>query len=98
MLRGTFMSNFFEKGLENIDVDELKQSAEKVLSFTGAKAKDAYSYAQGRFDDLDDDKKNLIIIGLSVFVGVLVIAGIFYLLGKKAGRKECAFEYEEWDS
>lgn len=91
------MSSIFEKGLQDIDVDELKESAEKVLAFTGSKAKDAYSYACGRFNKLDDDKKNLIIIGLSVFVGVLLIAGIFYLLGKKAGRKECAFEYEEWD-
>ena len=92
------MSSLFEKRLQDVDVDELRQSAEKVLAFTGTKAKDAYKYAYGRFDKLDDDKKNMLIVGLSVFAAVVVIAGIFYLLGKKAGRKECAFEYEEWDS
>ncbi|SDB55359.1 hypothetical protein [Butyrivibrio sp. INlla16] len=92
------MSCLFDKKIQDIDIDELKKSAEKVLSFTGTKAKSACAYAQDRFDDLDDDKKNLLIIGLSIFVGVLVIAGIFYALGKKAGRKETAFEYEEWDS
>ncbi len=91
------MSSVFEKRLHDIDVDDLRQSAEKVLSFTGAKAKDAYSYAHKRYKALDDDKKNMIIIGLSVFACVMVIAGVFYLLGKRAGRKECAFEYEEWD-
>ena len=92
------MGNFFEDKLKDIDIDELKENAKGVLSFTGSKAKDAYGYACGRFNKLDDDKKNMIIIGLSVFVGVIIIAGIFYLLGKKAGRKECSFEYEEWDS
>ena len=91
------MAGLFDKTLQDIDIDDLKKSAEKVLAFTGAKAKDAYGYACERFDDLDNDKKNMIIIGLSVFIGVIVIAGVFYLLGKKAGRKECTFEYEEWD-
>ena len=91
------MSSLFEKRLQDIDVDHLRQSAKDVLSFTGAKAKDAYSFANKRYKALDDDKKNMIIVGLSVFACVLVIAGIFYFLGKRAGRKECAFEYEEWD-
>ena len=91
------MSNFFEDKLNDIDVDGLKQNAKEVLSFTGTKAKDAYDFACGRFNKLDNNKKNMIIIGLSAFVCVIMIAGVFYLIGKKAGRKECAFEYEEWD-
>ena len=92
------MSSLFEDKLQDIDINELRQSAKEVLSFTGNKAKDAYKYAYGRFDKLDNDKKNMIIVGLSVFALVVVIAGVFYLLGKKAGRKECTFEYEEWDN
>ena len=92
------MCSLFGNKFQNIDVDDIKQSAEKVLSFTGNKAKNAYCFASDRFDHLDNDKKNMIIIGLSVFACVVVVAGIFYLIGKKAGRKEVSFEYEEWDS
>ncbi|MCR5343210.1 MULTISPECIES: hypothetical protein [unclassified Butyrivibrio] len=92
------MFSLFGNKLQEFDVDELKESAEKVLSFTGDKAKSAYCFASDRFEKLDNDKKNMIIIGLSVFAIVVVVAGIFYLVGKKAGRKEVSFEYEEWDS
>ncbi len=92
------MGSFFSDKLQDIEVDDLRQSAEKVLSFTGDKAKSAYCFASDRFNKLDNDKKNMIILGLSVFAGVVIIAGIFYLIGKKAGRKEVSFEYEEWDS
>ena len=92
------MFSLFGNKLQEFDVDELKESAEKVLSFTGDKAKSAYCFASDRFEKLDNDKKNMIIISLSVFAIVVVVAGIFYLVGKKAGRKEVSFEYEEWDS
>ncbi len=92
------MFSLFGNKIQDIDVDELRESAEKVLTFTGDKAKSAYCFASDRFEKLDNDKKNMIIIGLSVFAIVVVVAGIFYLVGKKAGRKEVSFEYEEWDS
>ena len=52
-----------------------------------------------KFGKLDEDKRSMIIVGVYVFAGVLLVAGIFYLLGKRAGRREATdFEYEEWDS
>ncbi|WP_408071027.1 hypothetical protein [Butyrivibrio sp. JL13D10] len=92
------MISIFGNKLQDIDVDDIRQSAEKAITFTGDKAKSAYNYAAEQFDKLEDDKKNMIILGLSVFALVVIVAGIFYLIGKKAGRKEVSFEYEEWDS
>ncbi len=88
------MSSLFE----NIDVDDIKNNAKGILDFTGTKAKGAYDFASEKYNNLDDDIKSAIKIGVIVFGVVLLVAGCFYLLGKKAGRKEeHEFEYEEWD-
>ncbi len=88
------MSNF----LDCIDVEELRSSAEKILEATGDGAKKAYSGAKAKYDGLDADTKKAITVGLCVFGIVLLVAGCFYLLGKRSGRKEqLDFEYEEWD-
>ncbi|WP_035766226.1 hypothetical protein [Butyrivibrio sp. NC2002] len=88
------MSRFFE----NIDTDELRNSAKEVLDFTEGKARDAYGRALDKYNGLDDELKKAIKIGVCVFGIILLVAGCFYLLGKKAGRRErCEFEYEEWD-
>ena len=89
------MGNF----LDNIDIEELRSSAEKILEITGNGAKKAYGKAKKEYDGLDDDLKRAITVGVCVFGFVLLVAGCFYLLGKKAGRKEqIDFEYEEWDA
>ena len=75
------MSSLFGDKIQDIDIDELRQGAQKVLESTSSKAKSAFDYATERFEKLDDDKKNMIIIGLSVFAVVVVVAGIFYLIG-----------------
>ena len=88
------MSNIFE----SIDVNKLRESAMEVLNFTGNKAKDVYGAASEKYDCLDDDVKKAITVGACVFGIVVLVAGCFYLLGKRAGRREkCEFEYEEWD-
>ncbi len=85
--------------LENIDIDELRSSAEKILEITGDGAKKAYGKAKTSYDGLDDDTKKAITVCLCVFGFVLLVAGCFYLLGKKAGRNEqLDLEYEEWDA
>ncbi len=86
------------KFLNNIDVNEIKKGAEKILAVTEEGAKKAYSAAKEEYDGLSSETKRAITVGLSVFAIVLIVAGCFYLLGKRAGKKDQAeFEYEEWD-
>ncbi len=89
------MTNLFE----GFDKDELIKSAEKILESTGNGAKKAYAKAKDDYDGLSSETKKAIVIGVSVFAIVLAVAGCFYLLGKRAGKKEkIDFEYEEWDA
>ncbi|WP_026494541.1 hypothetical protein [Butyrivibrio sp. WCD3002] len=88
------MSSFFE----NIDADEIRSSAEKIIEITGDGAKRAYTKAKDGYNGLSDDTKKAITLGVTVFAIVIAVAGIFYLLGKRSGKKEkYEFEYEEWD-
>ncbi|WP_029321588.1 hypothetical protein [Butyrivibrio sp. AE3004] len=92
------MSCFFDDTFKDIDVEELRKSAENVLEFTQNRAKSLLSVVEDKFNNLENNKKNMIILGVSVFAGVLIIAGVFYLLGKHAARKEFdECDFEEWD-
>lgn len=87
------MSSLFDEAY----IEELRKSAETVLDFTGRKAKSAIDVASDKYKALDEDTRKAITVGVCVFAAVIAIAGIFYLLGKRSGRRECEFEYEEWD-
>ena len=86
------------KFLENIDVEEIRKGAEKILAVTEEGAKKAYGAAEEEYDGLSPETKKAITVGLCVFAIVLAVAGCFYLLGKRAGKRDqVEFEYEEWD-
>ena len=85
--------------IENIDVNALSKSAKELFLATTDGAKKAYCKAKDDYEDLCPETRKAIIIGVSVFAIVLAVAGCFYLLGKRAGRKEqIEVEYEEWDA
>ena len=88
------MSNFFN----NIDTKEIRDNAERIIEITGDNAKKAYAKAKDGYNGLSDDAKKAITLGVTVFAIVVAVAGIFYLLGKRSGRKEkYDVEYEEWE-
>ncbi|WP_044912666.1 hypothetical protein [Butyrivibrio sp. WCE2006] len=93
------MSFFFEDKLKDFNTEEIRKSAQNIIELTGTKAKDTVSFIKDKIDELDEDKKKMIIVGVSVFACVLIVAGVFYLLGKRAGRREAGdLEFDEWDS
>ncbi len=89
------MTSFFNY----FDKDELKKGADRIIEATGCGAKKAYNKAKDSYDGLNPDTKKAIVVGVAVFAIVIAVAGVFYMLGKKSGRKEeMDFEYEEWDA
>ncbi len=89
------MANIFD----SIDLEELKKNAERILEITGKGARKVCNKAKDDYEEMNPDVKRAIILGESVFAIIVVVAGCFYLLGKRAGRKEqMDVEYEEWDA
>ena len=83
--------------IESLDVESLKDCAFKFFENTGKGAKQACTKAKDDIDCMNPDLKKAITVGVAVFAIVVAVAGVFYLLGKKAGRKEqIDVEYEEW--
>ena len=66
----------------------VKEIFDNAVDFGKDKIDEAMSY----WDDLDEDKQKLFIGCAVVVVSVIVIASVFYALGKKSGRRAALYD------